>query len=166
MSQLMSCLNCWQYRSKKRTSINNCFMNFTKAILSTLNTWSKSNCFNFLMLFNSKTSCRFKLFKISLIRFSWLTWKFKVLVFISTFSNLLLSFRIFSIWYNKHLYQLRPQNCLLLLSELLSYYLCVFVVRDIKIAVCLEPPRKINFNLVSNFLVREISEKTGFNYSW
>ena len=30
------------------------------------------------------------------------------------------------------------------------YYLCDFVVRDIKIAVYLELPRKINFNLVSN----------------
>ena len=41
----------------------------------------------------------------------------------------------------------------------LSYYLCDFVVRDIKIAVYLESPRKINFNLVS-----EISQKAGFNY--
>ena len=31
-------------------------------------------------------------------------------------------------------------------------YLCDFVVRDIKIAAYLESPRKINFNLVSDFL--------------
>ena len=42
-----------------------------------------------------------------------------------------------------------------------AYYFCDFIVRDIKLAVYLESPRKINFNLVS-----EISEKkTGFNYS-
>ena len=33
-----------------------------------------------------------------------------------------------------------------------NYSLCDFVVRDIKIAVYLESPRKINFNLVSDFL--------------
>ena len=33
-----------------------------------------------------------------------------------------------------------------------NYYLCDFVVRDIKIAVYLESPWKINFNLVSDFL--------------
>ena len=33
-----------------------------------------------------------------------------------------------------------------------SYHLCDFVVRDIKITVYLESPRKINFNLVSDFL--------------
>ena len=37
-------------------------------------------------------------------------------------------------------------------------YLCDFVVRDIKIAVYLESPRKINFNLVT-FFVSEISQK-------
>ena len=35
--------------------------------------------------------------------------------------------------------------------ENISYF-CDFVVRDIKIAVYLESPRKINFNLVSDFL--------------
>ena len=44
-------------------------------------------------------------------------------------------------------------------------YLCDFVIRDIKIAGYLESPRKINFNLASDILVSEISEKTGFNYS-
>ena len=38
-----------------------------------------------------------------------------------------------------------------------AYYFGDFIVRDIKIAVYLESPRKINFNLVS-----EISEKNGF----
>ena len=45
------------------------------------------------------------------------------------------------------------------------FYLCDFVVSDIKIAVYLESPQKIDFNLVSDFLVSEISEKMGFNYS-
>ena len=31
-------------------------------------------------------------------------------------------------------------------------YLCDFVVRDIKIAVYLKSPRKINFDLISDFL--------------
>ena len=44
------------------------------------------------------------------------------------------------------------------------YYPCNFVVRDVEIAVYLESPRKINFNLVT-FLVSEIPKKTGFNYS-
>ena len=39
------------------------------------------------------------------------------------------------------------------------YYLCDFVVRDTKIALHLESPQKINFNLVS-----EIFQITGFNY--
>ena len=34
------------------------------------------------------------------------------------------------------------------------FYLCDLVVRDIKIAVYLESPRKINFNLVSDFLCK------------
>ena len=33
----------------------------------------------------------------------------------------------------------------------IAYYLCDFVVRDIKMAVYLESPRKINFNLVRYF---------------
>ena len=37
-------------------------------------------------------------------------------------------------------------------SCFLIYYLCDFVVRDIKIAVYLESPREINFNLKSDFL--------------
>ena len=45
-----------------------------------------------------------------------------------------------------------------------SCYLCDFVVRYVKIPVYLESPQKINFNL-GTFLVNEISEKTGFNYS-
>ena len=47
----------------------------------------------------------------------------------------------------------------------LFYHLCDFVVRDIKIAVYLESSRKINFRLVSGFLVSEISEKTDFKHS-
>ena len=43
-------------------------------------------------------------------------------------------------------------------------YLCDFVVRDIKIAVYLESPGKINFTLVSDFLSNKISQKAGFNY--
>ena len=39
------------------------------------------------------------------------------------------------------------------------YYLCDFVVRDIKIAVYLESPLKINFNLVSTFLNKWNSRK-------
>ena len=34
----------------------------------------------------------------------------------------------------------------------IHYYLCNFVVRDIKIAVYLESPRKTDFNLVTDFL--------------
>ena len=41
----------------------------------------------------------------------------------------------------------------------ICYYLCNFVVRDIKIDVYLESLRKINFNLVT-FLVSEIFQKT------
>ena len=37
------------------------------------------------------------------------------------------------------------------------YYVCDFVVRDIKIAVYLESPRKINFKMI--FLVSKISQK-------
>ena len=41
-------------------------------------------------------------------------------------------------------------------------FLCNFVVRDIKIAVYLESPRKINFNLVSDFLSKWNSSKNEF----
>ena len=34
---------------------------------------------------------------------------------------------------------------------LVPFYLCDFVVRDIEITVYLQSPRKINFNLVSDF---------------
>ena len=40
-------------------------------------------------------------------------------------------------------------------------YLCNFAVRDIKIAVCLESPRKINFNLVSDFFSKVNFSKNG-----
>ena len=40
------------------------------------------------------------------------------------------------------------------------FYLCDFAIRDIKITVYLDLPRKISFYLAS-----EISEETGFNYS-
>ena len=43
-------------------------------------------------------------------------------------------------------------------------YLCEIFIRDFEIAVCLWSPRKTNFNLVT-FLVGEVPEKTGFNYS-
>ena len=42
-----------------------------------------------------------------------------------------------------------------------GYYLCDFVVRDIKIALYLESPWKINFNVVSDFLSKWIFTKMG-----
>ena len=36
-----------------------------------------------------------------------------------------------------------------IMQQFLHYYLCDFVVRDIKIAVYLESPQEINFNLVT-----------------
>ena len=42
------------------------------------------------------------------------------------------------------------------------YYVCDFVVRVIKIAVHLESPRKINFNLVSDFSIKLDFSKNGF----
>ena len=39
-------------------------------------------------------------------------------------------------------------------STTLNYYLCDFAVRDIKIVAYLESPRKINFNLVSDFFIK------------
>ena len=50
---------------------------------------------------------------------------------------------------------LNPANgadCLNSAHGAMLNYLCDFVVRDIKIAVYLNLPRKINFNLVNDFL--------------
>ena len=52
--------------------------------------------------------------------------------------------------------------CLLCMAS--GYYLCDFVVRDIKMALNLESPQKINFDLVSDFLSKWIFTKMGFNY--
>ena len=46
----------------------------------------------------------------------------------------------------------------------ICYYFCNFVVRDIKIDVYLESLRKINFNLVSDFLSKWNFSKNEFNY--
>ena len=46
--------------------------------------------------------------------------------------------------------------------NLWDFYLSDFVVIDIKIAVYLESPWKINSNLVSDFLVSEVSQKDRF----
>ena len=46
--------------------------------------------------------------------------------------------------------------------NLWDFYLSDFVVIDIKIAVYLESPWKINSNLVSGFLVSEVSQKDRF----
>ena len=74
--------------------------------------------------------------------------------------------------FHKYSLYLKLNGSIIVMNSLQIFlnYLCDFVIRDITIAVYLESPWKINFNLVSDFFVtfkrlKRNSEKMGFNYS-